>query len=72
MIKIKMWPCPHVEIRVHVSDEMIRDIKKCRKAINETGNGADCNSCSWGDIDLDGMALCGEDTMKAIETKLEG
>lgn len=56
----------------HVSYEMVRDIKKCRKAINETGNGANCNSCSWGDIDLDGMALCGEDTMKAIETKLEG
>ena len=54
-----------------MSDEMIRDIKKCRKAINETGNGADCNSCSWGDIDLDGMALCDENMMKVIETKLK-
>lgn len=28
MIKIKMWPCPHVEVRVHVSEEMVKDIKK--------------------------------------------
>lgn len=54
-----------------MSDEMIRDIKKCRKAINETGNGADCNSCSWGDVELGDMTLCGEDMLKAIETKLE-
>lgn len=39
--------------------------------MNETGNGADCNSCSWGDVELGDMTLCGEDILKAIETKLE-
>lgn len=33
MMIIKLWPCPHVEVRVHVSEEMVRDLKRCR------GNG---------------------------------
>ncbi len=71
MIKIKMWPCPHVEVRVHVSEEMVKDIKKCRKMINETRDGADCNVCSWKDVEVGDMILCGEDMLKAIEAKLE-
>lgn len=56
-----------------MSEEMIEDLKRCRKTMDETGNGADCNMCSWKDVDLQGkeLTLCGEDMLKAIEEKLE-
>lgn len=74
MMIIKLWPCPHVEVRVYVSEEMIEDLKRCRKAMDETGNGADCRICSWKDIDLQRkeITLCTEDMLKAIKEKLEG
>lgn len=73
MMIIKLWPCPHVEVRVHVSEEMIEDLKRCRKTMEETGNGADCSTCSWRDVDLQKkeITLCAEDMLKAIEKKLE-
>ena len=70
MKKVRIFPAPHVEIKLHISDEMIKDIKKCRKMFNETGNGADCNVCSWKDVEVGGMTLCGEDMLKAIEERL--
>ena len=74
MIMIKLWPCPHVEVRVHVSEEMVRDLKRCRKVMDETGNSAVCSTCSWKDVDLqrEEITLCTEDMLKAIEEKLEG
>ncbi len=33
MRKIKLFPFPHVEIRISVSDEMERDYWKCRESI---------------------------------------
>lgn len=69
-MKIKLWPCPHVEIRIHVSEEMVKDIEKCRKSMEETGNGADCDQCSWNDVDLDGLTLCGDDVMDAVRAHL--
>lgn len=71
---IKLYPCPHVEVRVYVSEEMIEDLKRCRKVMDETGNGADCSICSWKDIDLQRkeITLCTEDMLKAIKEKLEG
>ena len=38
MRKIKLFPFPHVEIRISVSDEMERDYWKCRESIR---NGLD-------------------------------
>ena len=74
MMTIKLWPAPHVEVRVYVSEEMIEDLKRCRKVMDETGNGADCSICSWKDIDLQRkeITLCTEDMLKAIKEKLEG
>ena len=31
MKKIKLFPAPHVEIRIHVSEEMERDYAECQK-----------------------------------------
>lgn len=27
--KIKVFPCPHVEIRISVTDQMVKDLKEC-------------------------------------------
>lgn len=39
MKKIKLFPSSHVEIRVHVSDEMVKDMRECRRKFAENGNG---------------------------------
>lgn len=57
MKKIKIFPCPHVEFRIHVSDEMEKDFKECSKLF-ATADGKDCNACSWNDVVIDDMGLC--------------
>lgn len=49
MKKIKLFPAPHVEVRLHVSDQMVADYKKCLKECEEDIE-ADCSNCSWCDI----------------------
>lgn len=69
---IKLWPCPHVEIRVHVSEEMIEDLRECRERL-ENDESVRCRKCSWGDVEVigDKLDFCTEDMLKAIEEKLE-
>lgn len=31
MKKIKLFPAPHMEVRIHVSDQMVADYKECLK-----------------------------------------
>ena len=75
MMIIKLWPCPHVEVRVYVSEEMIEDLRECQEMIEEDGRKADCRRCSWGDVEIIGgrdiLDFCTEDMLKAIEEKLE-
>ena len=57
MKKIKLFPCPHVELKVHVSDEMEADLKECyRKSC--TGEAVDCEGCSWDGLEIYGSGLC--------------
>lgn len=64
---IKIWPAPHIEIRVHVSEEMIKDFKKCyklsemiekRKSILAIFQS--CEGCSWRNICIEekGTEIC--------------
>lgn len=46
MKKIKLFPAPHVEIRIHVSEEMERDYVECQKMMKR-GEDCDCDRCSW-------------------------
>lgn len=73
MMIIKLWPCPHVEVRVHVSEDMIEDLRECREILEEERGGVDCRRCSWGDVEAigDKLDFCTEDMLKAIEKKLE-
>ena len=59
MKKIKIFPCPHIEMRIHVSDEMERDLKECKKlAAVAGGEGKDCDTCSWRQVDFLDTGLC--------------
>ena len=58
MKKIKLFPAPHVEMRISVSDEMKRDMKECRRLFMETGNGADCAKCSWDNVEIECTGFC--------------
>lgn len=40
---IKIFPAPHVEIRLHVSEEMEEDFKKCYFSEGMYS----CRKCSW-------------------------
>lgn len=44
MKKIKLFPAPHVEIRIHVSEEMERDYAE-RQKMMKRGEDYDCDRC---------------------------
>ena len=56
MREIKLFPFPHVEIRISVSDEMERDYWKCRESIRRAVEAGDdqktfkCEECSWKNV----------------------
>ena len=52
---IKIFPAPHVEVRLHVSKEMAEDYK----AFYDTGSlGQICTECSWFNVKIGGAAVC--------------
>ena len=57
MKKIKLFPAPHVELRVHVSDEMIADYKECEE-LSKGLDGKECNTCSWDKAEIGGVCMC--------------
>ena len=67
MKKVKIFPAPHVEIRLHLSDEMIADYKECYEEVMKDGlEGKDCNRCSWNDIRLMGCGTCEIEELEKI------
>ncbi|MCD8018415.1 MAG: hypothetical protein LUF92_02170 [Clostridiales bacterium] len=65
MQKIKLFPSPHVEVRICVSDQMIEDWKKY-----DTGeNCGYCAShkCSWWDVEIGDECACG---MKEVRRQM--
>lgn len=51
MKKIRVFPAPHVELTLHVSDRMMEDYKSCTVR--------SCETCSWNDVLIGNTALCG-------------
>lgn len=48
MKKVKLCPAPHVEVRVHVSGEMEKDLRECRQLEPmPEEEWKDCGQCSW-------------------------
>ena len=58
MKKIKIFPAPHMEIRVSVSDEMIKDYKNCVEITKHTGELKNCANCSWNDVRIANIRAC--------------
>lgn len=61
--KIKIFPCPHVEMWISVTDQMVKDLKECDEmltaAVNQENWNApqkDCKTCSWRDICVESAA----------------
>lgn len=69
MKKIKIFPAPHVEVRVHVSEQMEKDMRECQELAQRCGV-VDCDSCSWDDVVIDeNTPLC---TFQAVIDKVLG
>ena len=52
---IKIFPAPHVEVRLHVAKEMVKDFKAC---YDTGGLGQLCIECSWFNVEIGGAAIC--------------
>lgn len=58
MKKIKIFPAPHTELRVLVSDEMVKDYRECAEMFKMTGQGKCCDTCSWDSVRFGDICLC--------------
>ena len=63
MKKIKLFPAPHVEIRIHVSEEMERDYAECQKMMK---SGEDYD---WANVSVYGTGAC---ELKGLKEQLGG
>ena len=68
MRKIKLFPAPHVELRVSVSDEMVEDYRECRALLKAGDCSKSCSVCSWYGVDFGDKALC---SFREMEQLLE-
>ena len=66
---IKMWPSAHVEVRLHVTEEMIKDIEACKEA--GIGPIPSCAECSWENIHIEEIGACALLTNEMLK-QLEG
>ncbi len=60
MRKIKIFPSPHVEVRIYVTDEMEKDFKECKEAAEskDPEKCKDCSECSWFDSSIEHIGMC--------------
>ena len=65
MRKIKLFPAPHVELRVSVSDEMEEDYRECKRLCN-AGDDKDCDTCSWHEVEIPDTRMCELDAMEQL------
>lgn len=56
--KVKLFLAPHLEVRIHMSDEMIRDYRECAAGAEVLGEEKDCNTCSWRDVVIKETGMC--------------
>lgn len=73
MKKIKIF-APHIELRVSVTDKMVDELKECEKIAveSEFREVKDCSTCTWNNIELSGIRLCGcPELLIALEEQWE-
>lgn len=67
MKKFKLFPSPHIEVIIHTSDQMKKDMEECWcKAF---GNGKECDTCSWNEVHPFGINMC---TLPELVNKILG
>lgn len=66
--KVKLFLTPHIEIRIHVSEEMERDYAECQKMMKR-GEDYDCDRCSWANVSIYGTGAC---ELKGLKEQLGG
>lgn len=54
-IRVELAPC--AELKLNVTDEMIRDYKECGRKV-ERESSRDCDECSWEGIQIGHTGLC--------------
>lgn len=54
---VKVFPSPHVEMRVSVSGQMEADLKDCYKRAC-AGEAGECEGCSWFGLQICETGLC--------------
>lgn len=70
---IKIWPSAHVEVRLHVTEQMIKDFKKCTESVVKIMQGEeckeipDCKKCNWKNVTIGEEGACSLFTDKIIE-----
>lgn len=69
MKRIKLFPSPHTELRIFVSEEMERDFKKCAEEAKGYVKDATmtCSECSWRDCRINGEIVCELVTQEILE-----
>lgn len=60
MSEIKLYPAPHVELKLHISDVMIKDFKDCAEEAKHSDfeSVKDCKTCSWHDMTIGNTCMC--------------
>ena len=60
MRKIKLFPVPHVEVRINVSDEMEKDYAECQRKMRrgKVLRIPNCDKCSWEKLNVIGTCGC--------------
>lgn len=72
MKKVRIFPAPHVEIKLHISDEMIKDYCDCAAQAKKVGDYKDCDQCSWREVEFENVCACQfEQLEKLLEEKNE-
>ena len=67
MKKIKLFPGPHIELKVYVSDQMEEDYKECaRMAEDPDCEGKECDSCSWNHVMICDLGMCELEEMEQL------
>ena len=56
--RIKLFPAPHVELRIYVSEQMKKDWIECETLAEETSSGKNCDYCSWRGVEIGAVNMC--------------
>ena len=51
-------PCANVRMVISVSEQMRKDYLDCKAAAKKLGDGKDCQSCSWNNLEVFGTGIC--------------